>query len=99
MRVVIYGSPVSPGRRRRGPDLPYDLLASVVPCRGGWLVAGGKLVGTGLFPEPPAVVQRLLDVLDHVPQYTLICLAAPVGLPARPTARGRRCEQDARRIL
>ena len=90
---------MSPGRRRRGPDLPYDLLAGVVPCRGGWLVAGGKLVGTGLFPEPPFVTKKLVDVIDAVPAYTVIALASPIGLPDKPTARGRRCEHEARKIL
>lgn len=90
---------VSPGRRRRGPDLPYDLLAGVVPCRGGWLVAGGKLVGTGLFPEPALVIKQLIDVIDAVPSYTVIALAAQIGLPDKPARRGRDCEQQARRIL
>ena len=90
---------MSPGRRRRGPDLPYDLLAGVVPCRSGWLVCGGKLVGTGLFPEPPLVEKSLLDVIDHVPQYAVICLAAPIGLPDKPVRHGRQAERDARRIL
>ena len=90
---------MSPGRRRRGPDLPYDLLAGVVPCRGGWLVAGGKLVGTGLFPDEPFVAKGLIDVIDAVPSYSITALAAPIGLPDKPTARGRQCEQEARRIL
>jgi predicted RNase H-like nuclease len=90
---------VSPGRRRRGPDLPYDLLAGVVLSRGGWLVAGGKLVGTGLFPEEPFVAKKLLDVIDAVPSYSIIALAAPIGLPDKPTIHGRAAEREARRIL
>ena len=90
---------MSPGRRRRGPELPYDLLAGVVPCRRGWLVAGGKLVGTGLFPDEPFVAKDLIDVIDAVPAYSIIALAAPIGLPDRPTVHGRQCERDARKIL
>ena len=29
---------------QRGPNLPYDLLAGVVPCPGSWLLASGKTV-------------------------------------------------------
>ena len=90
---------MSPGRRRRGPDLPYDLLAGVVPCRGGWLVAAGKLVGTGLFPEPAFVAKKLVEVVDAVPAYSIVALAAPIGLPDKPTRRGRICEQEARKVL
>lgn len=90
---------MSPGRRRRGPDLPYESLAGVVPCRGGWLIVGGKLVGTGLFPEPAFIEKQLIEVVDHIPQYSIICLAAPIGLPDRPTAKGRKCEREARRVL
>ena len=30
---------------RRGPDLPYSLVAGVTPCATGWLVASAKLQG------------------------------------------------------
>lgn len=62
-------------------------------------MCGGKLVGTGLFPEPPAVEKELVDVVDHVPPYTVICLAAPIGLLDKPVAHGRQAERDARRVL
>jgi predicted RNase H-like nuclease len=75
------------------------LLAGVVPCRGGWLVCGGKLVGTGLFPEPPVVEKHLVEVVDHVPPYTVICLAAPIGLPDGPVEHGRKAERAARKVL
>lgn len=62
-------------------------------------MAGGKLVGTGLFPDPPTVETKLIDVIDHIPPFTVVCLAAPIGLPDRPIAHGRQCERDARRVL
>ena len=62
-------------------------------------MAGGKLVGTGLFPEPAFVAKKLVDVIDAVPAYSVVALASPIGLPDKPTARGRRCEQEARKIL
>src|SRR5436189_2588237 len=85
--------------RRRGSPMPYELLAGVVPCPGGWLVASGKLVGINLFPQAPQVVARLREVLDAVPEYTVIALAAPVGLPDWPSRGGRACDREARRLL
>jgi predicted RNase H-like nuclease len=84
---------------RRGPDLPYNLLAGVVPTRKGWLVCGGKLVGISLNPEPPEVVAAFADVLDHVPSYAVVAVAAPIGLPKRWTERGRRCDREARALV
>ena len=48
----------------RGAQLPYRPLAGVVPCPGGWLVAGAKLQGITLSAEAPQVFGTLLDVLD-----------------------------------
>jgi len=79
--------------------MPFELLAGVVPCPGGWAVAPGKLVGINLFPQELQVVPRLRDVLDTVPEYSVIALAAPVGLPDRPARGGRACDREARRLL
>jgi predicted RNase H-like nuclease len=84
---------------RRGPDLPYDIIAGVVPCPGGWTVSTGKLVGTGLFPDAPEVVKQFRTVLDHVPGYTVIAVAAPIALPDAADGRGRRCDREARRLV
>jgi predicted RNase H-like nuclease len=84
---------------RRGSQLPYQTLAGVVPCPGGWLVVGAKLQGITMSPEAPQVFSTLLDVLDYKPAYQIISLAAPVGLPDEPVSGGRRCDQDARRLI
>jgi len=83
----------------RGAQLPYRPLAGVVPCPGGWLVAGAKLQGITLSPEAPQVFGTLLDVLDYKPAYQIIALAAPVGLLDEPVPGGRRCDRDARRLI
>ncbi|MFL6238898.1 MAG: DUF429 domain-containing protein [Actinomycetes bacterium] len=90
---------MSTSLRRRGNQLPYDLLAGVVSCPGGWLVCPGKLVGVNLFADAAYKVGSLRDVLDSVPQYAVIALAAPVGLPDRATHGGRACDREARRLL
>ena len=52
---------------RRGPNLPYSLVAGVTPCRGGWLVAGAKLQGTIFSPEDPVRIDSFVDVVDMRP--------------------------------
>ena len=83
----------------RGAQLPYRPLAGVVPCPGGWLVAGAKLQGITLSTEAPQVFVTLLDILDYKPAYQIIALAAPVGLLETPSPGGRHCDRDARRLL
>lgn len=86
-------------RTRHGPHLPYRLLAGVVPCPGGWLVASAKLQGITMSPETPQVMRTFTDVLDAKPAYDVITLAAPIGLPDTPTPRGRQCDREARTLL
>jgi predicted RNase H-like nuclease len=88
-----------PGAPQRGPALPYKLLAGVVPCPPGWLVVSGRLQGVSIFPEEPKVYSKLTDILDEKPAFTVIALAAPIGLPPDKTAGGRTCDREARRLL
>lgn len=86
-------------RRRHGPSLPYRPLAGVVPCPGGWLVAGAKLQGTTMSPEEPVVLRSFTEVLDTKPAFEIIALGAAIGLPDAPTAGGRQCDREARALL
>jgi predicted RNase H-like nuclease len=79
--------------------MPYSLLAGVLPLRGGWLVASGKLVGITLYPEIPSTFTRLQEIIDHIPEYSIVALAAPVGLPDEPQKGGRTCDRLARQTL
>jgi predicted RNase H-like nuclease len=90
-----------PGQSRlhRGPELPYDLLAGVVPVPKGWLVASGKLVGIQVHPEPPSLVARFRDVIDNIPAYRVIAVTLPIGLPTEPHRGGRAADHEARRLL
>lgn len=86
-------------RSHRGAPLPYRPLAGVVPCPGGWLVAGAKLQGITLSPEEPQVFRTLLEVIDYKPAYQIVSLAAPIGLLDEPVPGGRQCDRDARRLI
>src|SRR3954451_10372517 len=87
------------GRMQRGPQLPYKLLAGVVPCPGGWLVGAGKLVGIQVHPEEPKIVGTFREVVDSVPLYEAIAVTLPIGLLTAPRRVGRTADVEARRIL
>lgn len=84
---------------KRGPDLPYKLVAGIEPVPNGWLVASAKLVGSQLAPEPPRVEKVFEEVLNHFPAYTAIAAHIPIGLLSRPRRGGRTCDREARQIL
>ena len=83
----------------RGAQLPYRLLAGVVPCPRGWLAATAKLQGITMSPEEPQVFSSFLEVLDYKPAFQVIALFAPVGLLQEWIPKGRSCDRDARRLL
>ena len=84
---------------KRGPDLPYKLIAGVEPTPTGWLVVSGKLVGTNLAPDEPVVLKSFRDIVDHVPAYTAVAAHIPIGLPSLPARGGRTCDREARKLL
>lgn len=84
---------------KRGPDLPYKLIAGVEPTPAGWLLVGGKLIGTNLAPDEPIVIKSFREIVDHVPAYTAVAAHIPIGLPARPHKGGRTCDREARQLL
>jgi predicted RNase H-like nuclease len=85
--------------RHRGPQLPYQLLAGVEPCRDGWLVVSGKLQGITVSAQEPEVVATFVDVLDTKPAFAVIALHAPIGLLPEYGEHGRACDRAARRLL
>jgi predicted RNase H-like nuclease len=84
---------------RRGPELPYKLIAGVVPCPGGWLVASARLQGITAFPQEAFVLPAFADVLDYKPTWHIVALGLPVGLNEKPTKGGRTCDRQARKLL
>lgn len=84
---------------QRGPSLPYQMLAGVVPCPAGWLVASGKLIGIQVYPDEPAVAASFREVLDAIPAYAAIAVTLPIGLPGKASRRGRTADVAAREIL
>ena len=84
---------------RRGPDLPYKVVAGVTPCGPSWLVAAAKLQGTIFAPEDPQLIAPFGEVLDQRPTFSVIALNAPVGYLDKSAAGGRTCDREARAML
>lgn len=84
---------------QRGAQLPYQVLAGVVPCPSGWLAATAKLQGITISPEQPQVFKTFIEILDYKPAYSVIALSTPVGLLDEAVPRGRKCDRDARKVL
>jgi predicted RNase H-like nuclease len=84
---------------RRGPDLPYSVVAGVTPCGSSWLVASAKLAGTRFAPENPQLLAPFSEVVDQRPSYAVIALNAPVGYLDQARGGGRTCDREARLLL
>jgi predicted RNase H-like nuclease len=84
---------------RRGPQLPYEVIAGVKPCSGGWLVASAKLHGTTFAPEEFRVIESFIDVLDQRPTFAVIAIESPIGYLEVHATGGRKCDREARAIL
>lgn len=84
---------------RRGPELPYKIIAGVTPCRPGWLVASAKLHGSTIGPEAPRVMTTFLDVLSERPAFSLVVVNAPIGYPDSIESGPRSCDLGARALV
>lgn len=87
------------GRRGSGPQLPYELVAGVMPTRAGWVVASAKLIGVQLHPQDAELFTNLVDIIDYRPAFRIIALGTPIGLPDKPGQKGRTCDHEARALL
>jgi predicted RNase H-like nuclease len=86
-------------QQAHGPNLPYKLVAGVIPCRGGWLVASAKLQGITMAPEEPRIMDSFVAVIDERPSFAVVALHAPVGFLDKAVPGGRTCDREARALL
>ncbi len=94
------GQVAGPSGLRRGPRLPYQLLAGVEAwCPAGWLLASARLVGTTCQAEEPTLVGTFREILESVPPFAVVAVHVPIGLPPVATPGGRACDREARRLL
>lgn len=84
---------------RRGPDLPYSVVAGVTPWGRRWVVASAKLTGSVFAPEPPKVYDTFLEVLSEHPAFAAIVVNSPVGYLDSSEKSLRHCDLAAKRLL
>lgn len=84
---------------RRGPDLPYSVVAGVTPWGPNWLVASAKLHGAVFAPEEPSIFESFRSVIDYRPTYAVVVVNAPIGYLASRDLGVRACEREARELL
>jgi predicted RNase H-like nuclease len=84
---------------RRGPDLPYTVVAGVTPWRTGWLAATAKLLGASFVSEDPKIYDSFLSVLQEHPSFSTIVVNAPIGYIDSPDLGVRTCDHEARALL
>lgn len=84
---------------RRGPELPYSVVAGVTPCPAGWLAASAKIMGGTFAPEPPKVYPTFLEVLNEKPTFASVVLSVPIGYRDAPGRGVRKCDVEARALL
>jgi predicted RNase H-like nuclease len=84
---------------RRGPELPYKLVAGVTPSAGQWLLASAKVSGATFAPEEPRLIATFSLVLDERPTFDAILINAPIGYPSGVDLGFRTCDREARELL
>ncbi len=84
---------------RRGPDLPYSIVAGVTPWKSRWLVASAKIAGATFAPEEPRLYGSFGEILSESPAYSQLVVNAPIGYVDKPGSGVRTCDQNARALL
>jgi predicted RNase H-like nuclease len=74
---------------------PFQNIAGVTPCPGGWLVLPARLAGITVVAEEAFVLPKLVDVLDFRPTFEAAAINAPMGLFDTPSGQYRPCDREA----
>ena len=84
---------------RRGPELPYSMVAGVTPWGKKWIVASAKMAAATFAPDEPKVRDSFRDVLDDRPSFVAVVVNAPIGYQDAPGMGHRECDDEARALL
>lgn len=84
---------------RRGPQLPYSVIAGVTPWATRWVVATAKIGGAIFAPESPKVFDSFSEILSETPTFSIVVVYAPIGYHEGPDFKIRTCDREARALL
>lgn len=84
---------------RRGPELPYSIVAGVTPWGRRWLVGSAKSHAATFMPQPPQLFSTFLEVLSQYPAFAVVVVNAPIGSLDDPEGPVRACDREARALL
>lgn len=82
---------------RRASDMP--MIAGVDGCRGGWIVAMGRLEGRSLGRVEIRLCPTFDEILKLRPRFDIVSIDMPIGLLDKQERGGRECDRAARRLL
>lgn len=84
---------------KRGPVLPYSVVAGATPWGNRWVVASAKITGSVFAPEEPMLYGSFQEILDEHPAYVSIVVNSPIGYLDQFDGGFRRCDLAARALL
>ena len=86
-------------RRTITQETPYKIVAGVTPCASGWLLVSAKIKGATFAPDFPRVIDRLYDVFNRRPAYSIIAMNAPIGSATEASSGGRKCDLEVSQLI
>ena len=75
------------------------MIAGVDGCRGGWIVAKGRLEGQSLGGVEIRLCPTFDEILKLRPRLDIVSIDMPIGLLDKQERGGRECDRAARRLL
>lgn len=84
---------------KRGPVLPYSVVAGATPWGKRWVVASAKITGSVFAPEPPKICDTFQEILSEHPAFSTVVVNAPVGYVDDVESGFRTCDIEAKKLL
>ncbi len=83
----------------RGPNLPYRIVAGVVPSASAWLVASAKIAGATFAPDEPQLFSSFMEIIDQRPMFDSVVINVPIGYLDSDDLHLRTCDRIAKELL